>query len=208
MTRWKFTGAPSALQLEAIAAVFQEGGVLLLPTDTIYGLHTRATDETAVARIAALKGRDDQKPFLALGSSIDQLEALGCRFPEAAVPALEELWPGPLTAIVPLARPVAAARNSPTLGVRIPDLEWLRWLADRIGPIASTSANRSGEPPLTDPSSIPPELSAGLQGIADGGLLEGQPSVLVDFTSIEPRLIREGHPLFTQFVWKTLRKTL
>jgi tRNA threonylcarbamoyl adenosine modification protein (Sua5/YciO/YrdC/YwlC family) len=207
--RWSFEGEPTAAQLDEIAEVLLAGGVVLLPTDTIYGLHALAADEAAVARIAELKGRDDQKPFVVLGASLAALEAIGI---DAALPevrtALEALWPAPLTAILPLGRPVAASRGTASLAVRVPDLAWLRSLLQRTGPLASTSANRAGEPPIESPETLARTLLDGLTGLADAGLLSGEPSAIVDFTGPEPRVLREGRHLFTQKVWKTLRKSL
>ena len=88
--------------------------------------------------------------------------------------------------------------------MRVPDLAWLRELAASSGPLASTSANRSGEPPITTPD----RLEMAVDGVVDGGLFSGEPSTIVDFTGDEPRLIREGDSAFTQKVWKTLRKSL
>ncbi|HEU4522535.1 MAG TPA: L-threonylcarbamoyladenylate synthase [Thermoanaerobaculia bacterium] len=194
--------------LSHLAAVLERGGVALLPTDTIYGLHALATNETAIAKLVRLKGRDDGKPFVVIGSSVNQLTAAGASLPEALRGALDELWPGPLTAIVALSSPIAASRGSRTLAIRVPSLPWLRELIELTGPLASTSANRSGEPPLTSPADLTPDLQDLLDAVVDAGPLEGKPSTIVDFTGDEPRLIREGDALFAQKVWKTLRKSL
>src|SRR5207253_11197844 len=77
MRRWRIDAAPAAADLDEIAALLRGGGVVLLPTDTIYGLHALATDEKAIARLANIKGRDDGKPFVVIGASIDQLIATG-----------------------------------------------------------------------------------------------------------------------------------
>ncbi|HUP50323.1 MAG TPA: L-threonylcarbamoyladenylate synthase [Thermoanaerobaculia bacterium] len=191
-----------------LVRVLRSEGVALLPTDTIYGLHALATSEKGLAAIAAIKGRDAGKPFVVIGSSRQQLESIGARFTDAARAALDELWPGPLTAVVPLRAPIPASRGSATLGVRVPALPWLRQLAQETGPLASTSANRSGEPPLITPDELSPDLQKSIDAVLNGGRLEGKPSTIVDFTGDEPRLIREGEPFFTQKVWKTLRKSL
>ena len=193
--------------LEPLAAILKRGGVALLPTDTIYGLHAVATNEEAVARIAAIKARDGSKPFVVLGSSKAQLASIGARF-EANSRIVDELWPGPLTAIVNLEKPVAASRGAASLAVRVPSLAWLRDLIEMTGPLASTSANLSGEPPVIAPHQLSNELLAAIDEIVDAGPLDGKASTIVDFTHAEPRLIREGETFFTQKVWKTLRKSL
>ncbi|HUP44578.1 MAG TPA: L-threonylcarbamoyladenylate synthase [Thermoanaerobaculia bacterium] len=191
-----------------LAAALQRGGVVLLPTDTIYGLHAVASSEEAIRKLVSIKGRHDEKPFVVLGSSRSQLESLGVLFPESSRPALDQLWPGPLTAVVGLEAPIPASRGRDTLAVRVPALPWLRELLEATGPLASTSANRSGELPLTSVRELPSDLQRTLDAVMDAGPLEGKPSTIVDFTGDEPRLIRKGDRLFTQKVWKTLRKSL
>ena len=206
--RWHIDDAPTALQLNEIAKVLREGRVALLPTDTIYGLHALAMDEAAVARVAEIKGRADTKPFVVLGASLAQLEEIGIDIRPEVRNALQELWPAPLTAILPLSHPIPASRGMVSLAVRVPALDWLRELVARSGPLLSTSANRSGEPAVDSPGKLARELQKQLDGILDGGPSNGEPSTLVDFTGDEPRLIREGDVFFTQKVWKTLRISL
>jgi L-threonylcarbamoyladenylate synthase len=200
MRRWHIDDRPTTLQLNEIAQLLREGSVILLPTDTIYGLHARALDEKAVDRIREIKGREDTKPFIVLASSMEDLQQLGISAPADMLAALASIWPAPLTAILP--------RGSTTLAVRIPALEWLRELIERTGPLVSTSANRSGEPAVDSPSKLARELHDALDAVVDGGERRGEPSAILDLTSDEPRFIREGEHSFTQKVWKTLRKSL
>jgi tRNA threonylcarbamoyl adenosine modification protein (Sua5/YciO/YrdC/YwlC family) len=196
MKRWRVDAEPSADVLDEIADVLRAGGVALLPTDTIYGLHALAIDEQAVARIRSMKERGDEKPFVIIASSVEQLETLGATIPDA----LREIWPAPLTAIL--------AAGEKTIAARVPDLPWLRALLDRTGPLISTSANRSGEPPITTPEMLATDLLEALDALLDAGLREGQPSTIVDFTGGEPRVVREGDPAFSQFLRKKLWKGL
>jgi tRNA threonylcarbamoyl adenosine modification protein (Sua5/YciO/YrdC/YwlC family) len=197
--------APDNDQIAEAVAALQRGGIVLMPTDTIYGLHAMAMDARAIQRLAAIKGRGDDKPFVIIGASIAQLESLGTIFSERARATVEELWPGPLTAVVTLRAPIAASRGAMTIAVRVPALGWLQELLERTGPLASTSANRSGEPPLVDPKSV---SFPGIETVIDTGPQKGKASTIVDFTGDEPRFIREGEAFFTQKVWKTLRKSL
>ena len=194
--------------IEELSRILSAGGVALLPTDTIYGLHALASNDSAIQKLAAIKERDDGKPFIVLASSIEQAERLGAQFPPNARSILHDYWPGPLTAVVLLNEPIAASRGANTIAIRVPDLDWLRDLIAQTGPLASTSANRSGETPIQNPKSLSNELQERIDIIIDGGSLEGKPSTIVDFTSDEPRFIRTGESLFTQKVWKTLRKSL
>jgi L-threonylcarbamoyladenylate synthase len=196
MKRWRVDGEPSANVLDEIANVLRAGGVALLPTDTIYGLHAVATNEAAIARIRSMKERGDEKPFVVIASSVDQLELLGATISAA----LGGIWPAPLTAIV--------ASGERTIAARVPDLPWLRSLLDRTGPLVSTSANRSGEPPITTPEMLASDLLDRVDAVLDSGPREGQPSTIVDFTGHEPRLVREGDPGFSQFLRKRLWKAL
>ena len=208
MRRWYIKEAPSALQINEIAQLLGDGKVVLLPTDTIYGLHGVATDGSVVARIAELKGREDDKPFIVLASSIDQLAEIGIEAEVDLLRRLNNIWPAPLTAILPLRQPIAASRGASSLAVRIPALDWLRDLMTRTGPLVSTSANRSGEPPVQSPSLLSSDLEERVDAVIDGGPRDGEPSAILDLTGTEPRFIREGDKSFTQNVWKTLRKSL
>jgi len=206
--RWHIDHAPTALQLTQIATLLLDGKIVLLPTDTIYGLHAVASDADAVARIAGIKGRDDAKPFIVLASSLEQFPQLGISASPEILNALDAIWPAPLTAVLPLREPVPASRGASTLAVRIPALDWLRDLVARTGPLVSTSANRSGEPPVEHPALLAHDLQERIDAIIDGGTRAGKPSAVLDLSSGEPRFIREGEESFTQKVWKTLRKSL
>lgn len=197
--RWHIDEAPTSLQLKEIADALNAGSVVLMPTDTIYGLHAVAANEEAVARIAEMKGRDETKPFIVLASSVDQFPDLGITAPPEILNDLASIWPAPLTAILP--------RGASTLAVRIPAVDWLRALIERTGPLVSTSANRAGEPPVDRPLALARDLQTRLD-VVDGGVREGEPSAILDVTGPELRFIREGNPFFTQKVWKTLRKSL
>lgn len=198
--RWHIDDAPTTLQLNEIASALTGGAVVLMPTDTIYGLHAVAANAAAVARIAELKGRDEaQKPFIVLAASVEQLPELGITAAPETIAALDELWPAPLTAVLP--------RRASTLAVRIPDVDWLRALIERTGPLVSTSANRSGEPAVDRPGALARDLQNAVD-VVDGGIRAGDPSAILDLTSDEPRFIRERDRFFTQKVWKTLRKSL
>ena len=121
---FRVAAEPAADVIRKIADVIHRNGVVLMPTDTIYGLHALATSETAIARVAALKKREEGKPFVVLGASMSQFETIGIEFPDRTRRILDELWPGPLTAILPLNKTIAAGRGAKSLAVRVPDLQW------------------------------------------------------------------------------------
>lgn len=199
MKEWHVDGTPGKDVLDELAAILIAGGVALLPTDTIYGLHALAANQLAVDRIAAIKERPGDKAFVVIAASIEQLQAMKVTVPDA----LRTIWPAPLTAILPA--------ETSTIAARVPDLAWLRELLDRTGPLVSTSANRSGEPPITSPEMLERTMQYRLDALLNQGPCEGKPSTIVDFTGSsggEPRLVREGDPGFTQLLRKSLWKDL
>lgn len=205
---WNAQAAPSDRQRAEISLLLQRGGVVVLPTDTIYGLHAVATNARAVERITQLKGRADEKPFVVLASSLDQLDALGVVFRNDVRATLDDLWPAPLTAILPLRNPIPASRGRQSLAVRIPAVEWLRDLIRETGPLVSTSANRSGEPPVSSPSELPADIADAVDGIVQTHATGNNPSTIIDLSGESPTVIREGDSAFAQKLWKTLRKSL
>lgn len=206
MRRWRIERLPGDAELREIGALLRSGGVVLLPTDTIYGLHATATDPVAVDRIAAIKGRDETKPFVVIAATSADLATLGVDFPPEVQALLDSVWPAPLTAVLPLRRPIPASRGASTIAVRVPALDWLRGLLEETGPLASTSANPSGAPPATSPRDLAHEILDAIDGLVDAGPLAAEPSAIVDFTGGEARVIRSGD-FFTQDVWKRLWKS-
>jgi tRNA threonylcarbamoyl adenosine modification protein (Sua5/YciO/YrdC/YwlC family) len=196
MRLWRIDGEPDDDVIAAITEILLGGGVVLLPTDTIYGFHAAAADASAVARVVALKGRGEEKPFVVIAASTDQLRALGADVPAA----LETIWPAPLTAVL--------RRGEGTVAARVPDLPWLRRLLERSGPLVSTSANRAGEPPISSIDGLAKAVVDGLDAALDAGPRAGKPSTIVDFSGSTPYVLREGDPDFTQNLRKTLRISL
>lgn len=181
--------------------------MVILPTDTIYGLHAVASETKGVSKLFRIKAREEKKPFVVLCDTIEQMGELGVSLSDRHRNFLASIWPAPLTVILPLAAPIPASAGSLSLAIRIPALEGLRGLIARTGPLASTSVNRSGEPPLQDMRhllNVPAEVA----GIVDAGQIVGRPSTVLDLTSEVPRLLRQGDFAFSQNLWKTLRKRL
>lgn len=139
-------------EVEAAAEVLRKGGIILYPTDTVWGLGCNAADEEAVARIYALKQSDNKKSMLVLCADADMVVRYVDKAPAIAFEVME-MATAPLTAILPGAKGLAAniIPDEKTLGVRIPDHEFCRRLLRKFGrPIVSTSANISGaETPKT-----------------------------------------------------------
>ena len=209
MKRWKFADSgPDKTQLDEIAAVLATDQIVILPTDTIYGIHASAASASAVERIFSAKERERGKPLPVLFSSISQLETSGALLTEQLRHALDQIWPAPMTAIVPLKSSLPASSGAQSLAARIPATEWLRNLLALTGPLASTSANLSGQTPAVNPAEFPLELLQRVAGMADGGVVEGRASTIVDFTVDPPKIVRSGDFFFSQNLWKKVRKSL
>jgi L-threonylcarbamoyladenylate synthase len=177
--------------------VVARGGVVLLPTETFYGLGVDPRRPDAVARVLAMKGRPDSLALPVLCADWAQLEELA-EVPLEHRVRLGRIWPGPLTAVLRARREVPSGRQG-TLAVRIPGHAMLRALLYLTGPLTGTSANRHGAPPpVTVEQALesllaPPELV--LDGGATGG---GAPSTVVDLTGQSPVLLRSGAYLWEE----------
>ena len=176
---------------ELVAKVRARGGVVVLPTETFYGLGADPSAPEAVERLLALKGRPADLGLPVLCADWDQVEAL-VAVPDRWRETLEGLWPGPLTAILP-ARGSPASGAGATLAVRVPGLDMLRRLLAAVGPLTGTSANRHGLPAVSDVEAALASILGPPDGVLDGGRTPGgMATTLVDLTSAEARVVRQG----------------
>jgi len=178
-----------------VAEVLSDGGVVVLPTDTVYGLAALPGDRTATDLLFDLKGRSATTPLAVLGADAGQL--LSLVEPTAATDvaaATARFWPGPLTLVVARRPGVELHLGEPThtIGVRLPAYPLVAEVARLVGPIAATSANRHGEPPATTAAGAVEALGAGVAMVVDGGPLPVTASTVVDATSRPWRALREG----------------
>jgi len=181
------------LDRDGVAAALAAGEVVLLETDTLPGLHARLDRPAALAAIAERKGRAAGKPLLVLAGSLEAALALTAPLAAATRDYLTRCWPGPITAVLPaIAGLPAAVAPKGTVAVRVPEAVALRDLLVVTGPLASTSANRSGEPPALELA----DAIARFPGLAVwrdlAGATAGAASALVDLTGPRPRLLRAG----------------
>lgn len=171
--------------------VVRGGGVLLLPTESFYGLGADVFSEAGIARICVMKDRTPELGLPVLCADWQQIVEL-VDVPERFRVRLSRIWPAPLTVVLPARNETAAARAG-TLAVRIPAHEALRALLYRTGPLTGTSANRHGRPPCTEIDEVLGSLIEDPDLVLDAGSAPGgEPSTLVDLTGIEPRLLRPG----------------
>ena len=182
----------SPAEISGLRALLSRGGVAAVPTETFYGLAADPASEPGIRRIFDAKGREDDKPLPVVFASRGQLEGLGVE-PDAGLQRWFAIWPAPLTVVLPIREPIAASRGLSTLGVRVPALPALVALLEATGPLTATSANRAGEPPLSDPDAVAAAFGERVDLLVDGGRTPGgMPSTLLDATAEPPTVLRAG----------------
>ncbi len=180
----------------AAADALRNGGVVALPTDTVYGIAVALASAGGVERLFHVKRRPPDKGIMLLLADASQAPAIGVM--TAAATALgAAFWPGGLTVIVPqrldVPLPAALTGGAPTIGLRVPDHATPRAIAAAVGPLPTTSANRSGEPEAVDAAEIAARIGDDIDLILDGGRAHGGPaSTVVDCTSDLARILRAG----------------
>ena len=177
------------------ALAVQRGLLVLLPTDTVYGIGADAFDPDAVRRLLAAKGRGREMPPPVLVSAATTLDALAVGVPSYARALIKQLWPGPLTLVCrqqpSLQWDLGDTRG--TVAVRMPDHEVALELLSRTGPLAVSSANTSGLPAARDADAAAAMLGSSVEVILDAGPTPGaEPSTIVDVTGSQGRVLRLG----------------
>ena len=167
------------------------GAVGVLPTDTVYGVVCRASDQTAVERLYALKHREG-KPGTIIAASIDQLVQLGLK--ARYLKAVDQFWPGPVSVIIPCGAELAYLHQGKfSLAVRVPDNNELLNLLTKTGPLLTSSANHPGEPLSTSIKQAKDYFQSEVDFYVDGGdLSDHQPSTIIRIVDDAIEIIREG----------------
>lgn len=175
-------------------AVLERGGLVAIPTDTVYGLAANVWSAEAVDRIYSVKGRSELKAIPVLLAGASDLLRVAPPPTDAAWAVMRRFWPGPLTVVVKRRAEIPQAVSpSDTIGLRVPDQAFALDLLASAGPLAVTSANRSGQQSATTAEQVWSELGQWIELIVDGGETPGGvPSTVVDCSSDPPRLLREG----------------
>jgi L-threonylcarbamoyladenylate synthase len=178
--------------LDLARETLASGGVVVLPTDTLYGFSARLSAEDAIHRISAIKRAHNDRRYILLASSIDMVDRCVQSYGCTTRAVMAARWPAPLSVILPSGATVPAWVG-PTVAVRIPAMEPLRRLIEAVGePIVSTSVNRAGEEPLHDVHDIRREFSSEVDLIVTAEVPGGLSSTLVDLCGKLPRVVREG----------------
>lgn len=165
----------------------RQGAVISFPTDTLYAVAARAADPEAVARLYAIKRRPASQPLIWLVRDRKQVDPFAIVSSDAAN-LMRRYWPGPLTLVLP------RRGHTDSLAVRAPNHPVALELLEELGePVASSSANRTGEPPPVDALAVLRGLGRPLDLVLDGGRCQiGTASTILDLSGPEPRILREG----------------
>jgi L-threonylcarbamoyladenylate synthase len=181
--------------IEAAAQAVQRGGLVILPTDTVYGIGADAFDHDAVQALLDAKGRGREMPPPVLISAATTLAALATDIPSYVDALTEAFWPGPLTLLCvqqpSLTWDLGETRG--TVAVRMPDHEVALALLERTGPLAVSSANLSGLPAATEAAAADGMLGESIEVVLDDGPSpKGEASTILDVRLSQPRLLRLG----------------
>ena len=181
---------------QVAAGIIKNGGLVALPTETVYGLGANGLDPEAVKKIFAAKGRPQDNPLILHICGPEQMADLCHDIPPAAYALAEAFWPGPLTMVLPAQDvvPLSTRAGLPSVAVRCPDCEITREIIRLSGvPIAAPSANISGKPSTTTAEHVRHDHDGRIDCIVDGGPCRvGVESTIIDLTEDTPRLLRPG----------------
>ena len=182
--------------LDLAALLLGDGGVVAIPTDTVYGLAARFDVPKALDALYEAKGRPETKPLPVLVADLSGLEDLLGEVPAEVAVLAERHWPGALTIVAPcgddLARRVRSSAG--TVGIRCPDDPTARALLRLTGPLCVSSANRSGEEPCRSADEVMAALASAdvVMAVLDAGARRGDPSTVVIVEDGEMRIVRQG----------------
>jgi L-threonylcarbamoyladenylate synthase len=176
-----------------LAGFVKNGGVGVIPTDTVYGIVASAANETAVERLYRLRKRDAGKPCIVLVGERDQIiDTAGWRAIDWYV--TQRYWPGPFSIVLPAtdATPAYLRRDGQTLAYRLPDYPELRELLRQAGPVIAPTANLQGEPPATTLAEAQAYFGDTVDFYVDAGRRVGQPSTLITTEGGKVTVLRQG----------------
>lgn len=182
--------------IQTAGNIIKQGGLVAIPTETVYGLAANALDECAVSHIYTAKGRPADNPLIVHISQTSQLDALVKEVPVCAIRLAERFWPGPLTIILRKAEgiPEIVSGGLDTVAVRLPSNQAARAVIDAAGvPLAAPSANLSGKPSPTKYAHVKADLYGKIEAIMDGGdCAVGVESTVISLVGEHPVILRPG----------------
>lgn len=185
--------APSPAVEQAVKAL-AAGQVVAVPTDTVYGLAADPFSTGGADRLFLLKRRPREMELPVLVADEEQALSLATAVPDAARRLMAAFWPGALTVVLPRSPDLVAdlGADDATVGLRCPAHPVPQALCRAYGPIATTSANRHGEPTATTAAEVAAVFGDAVAVVLDGGPCTGAPSTVVDCTGAQPKLLRDG----------------
>lgn len=174
--------------------VLNNGGLVVFPTDTVYGLAALPAKPEFIERLYVVKGRDSARAIAVLIGSINELSKVSKEPGDTAIRLARRFWPGPLTIVVPRHPDLPEILSpKPTIGVRMPDHPIALQLLKLTGPLAVTSANLSGRENTTTVAEVLAQLDSRVHLVLDGGKTPGGlPSTVIDCTGQELEILRQG----------------
>jgi L-threonylcarbamoyladenylate synthase len=181
--------------MESVATALLAGEVVIVPTDTVYGMAALPSDADAVHRIYRAKRRPPTLPLPVLASALDQVRELGVELSASALALAARWWPGPLTMALGFARDAPRPLwlgGRDEVAVRIPAHPFMLGLIERTGVLLVTSANQHGGATRPTAEEVANDLSSDTTLIVDGGTLQSTPSTLVNVTQSDVVIEREG----------------
>lgn len=182
--------------LERAVAAVRNGELVVVPTDTVYGLACTPYRREPVHALSLAKGRSPEQPVALVAASVDWLFECVPELRGRAAAAARALLPGAYTLVLPNPAerfPWLAGSSPETIGVRVPDVRGVaREVLEHLGAVAATSANLHGAPEPRRLADVPPEIVSAVAAVVDGGRLPGTASTVLDLTGAEPRVLREG----------------
>ena len=170
------------------------GGTIIFPTETVYGIGAGAENDTGIAAVFAAKQRGQEKPLALHIANVGQAEPFVADWPDAALRAISHFWPGPLAIIVQrrARRFEKAAAGYPTISLRCPDHALARELLLHTGPLAATSANRSGQPAFTGLPHAMGDLPVATLLLIAGPTTLQRESTIMDCSGAQAHVVRWG----------------
>ena len=190
------TFSPTVEAIQNAARVIREGGMVVMPTETVYGLACNALDAEAVLRVFEVKGRPAENPLIVHLARFEQLGTVAASWPPIAEKLAHQYWPGPLTLVLPKRPelPTETTGGLDTVAVRIPQHPVAREIIERAGvPVAAPSANVFMGLSPTNVRDLDPEILVEVDIVIDGGDCEvGLESTVLDLSDATPRILRPG----------------
>lgn len=194
---------PEDKLIDKCVKIIKKGGSVVYPTETVYGLGVDVFNDKACAKVFDIKNRDKSKALIVHVNSIFEVKKVAKDIPEMAYKLMEKYWPGALTIVLKKSEIISdIVSQNENVGVRIPNNKIELKLLEKCGTcITGTSANISGKESIVDPKNAYKELKRRVNIVIDGGVCEmGEPSTIVDLSTGNIKLIREGSIKYSEIL--------